>query len=345
MRQREALERRAVGVRAGGRQAASASPSGPLGGVDRTPPGGAGRPSARGAACAPGSQRPSSPTVRFWAGSPRRAYLTSCAARCRARARRAARTRPTARRSAAARAPAPARRAARESWLDAAAVVAHHDRQRPSRRRACPPRACRRRRRRRGRRRWCTPPTRPSSCRRAPPPSNVERVGQPGERLPHDRDPLRPGGQHRRTSGGGAHRAAPFPSARAASIAASRPLTTGSTGTSPVMSRIRWTPGSTASPTQTTKPWLGLERAPAGVEQRAQHRRVDEGGARQVDHDRRRRGPAPRRGARAAWGPCRCRARPRRRPRPRPPPRRRARSDSRPCGARTIPVRAAPNRA
>ena len=37
-------------------------------------------------------------------------------------------------------------------------------------------------------------------------------------------------------------------------IAASRPLTTGSTGTSPVMSRIRCTPGSTASPTQTTKP-------------------------------------------------------------------------------------------
>ena len=40
----------------------------------------------------------------------------------------------------------------------------------------------------------------------------------------------------------------------AAAIASSLRRTTGSTGTRPVMSRIRCTPGSTSSPTHTTKP-------------------------------------------------------------------------------------------
>ncbi len=51
------------------------------------------------------------------------------------------------------------------------------------------------------------------------------------------------------------------------------------------MSRIRCTPGSTVSPTQTTKPCAGLERAAAGVEQRAEHGGVDERGPREVDDD------------------------------------------------------------
>ena len=91
----------------------------------------------------------------------------------------------------------------------------------------------------------------------------------------------------RTTSGAGRPRSSPAraPLVRAASIASSRPRITGSTGTRPVMSRIRCTPGSTVSPTQTTKPWRGLERAPARVQQRAEHRGVHEGRGREVDDD------------------------------------------------------------
>ena len=86
--------------------------------------------------------------------------------------------------------------------------------------------------------------------------SNVERVRHPRERLAHDRDALGARG-HRQAHVGGRRvmRRRRSRSSRAASIAASRPLTTGRTGTRPVMSRIRCTPGSTDSPTQTTKPW------------------------------------------------------------------------------------------
>ena len=80
----------------------------------------------------------------------------------------------------------------------------------------------------------------------------VERVGHAGERLADDADALRPGrhGQQdlRRRAG---HSPEPLV-VRAAAIASSRPWSTGRTGTRPVMSRIRWTPGSTLSPTQTT---------------------------------------------------------------------------------------------
>ena len=80
----------------------------------------------------------------------------------------------------------------------------------------------------------------------------VQRVGHSRERLAHDADALRARrhGQQDLRRGNG-HSLAPLVE-RAAAIASSRPCITGRTGTRPVMSRIRWTPGSTLSPTQTT---------------------------------------------------------------------------------------------
>ena len=81
----------------------------------------------------------------------------------------------------------------------------------------------------------------------------VQRVGHAREGLAHDSDGLGPR-RHREPDLRGRRRHSLAPLVRAASMASSRPLTTGRTGTRPVMSRIRRTPGSTCSPTQTTKP-------------------------------------------------------------------------------------------
>ena len=51
------------------------------------------------------------------------------------------------------------------------------------------------------------------------------------------------------------------------------------------MSRMRCTPGSTVSPDADDVALTGLDRAAARVEQRAEHRGVDERGRREVDDD------------------------------------------------------------
>jgi hypothetical protein len=80
-----------------------------------------------------------------------------------------------------------------------------------------------------------------------------ERVGHAGERLADHADALGARG-HREPHLGEDRDGHPRTPARACSIACERSPMTGSTGTSPVMSRMRWTPGSTCSPTQTTYP-------------------------------------------------------------------------------------------
>ena len=113
----------------------------------------------------------------------------------------------------------------------------------------------------------------------------VERVGDAGERLPDDRHALRAGGQRQADVRRAGSFAGAVPVARAASIAASRPLTHREHGHEP---------GDVEDPLDARLDRVAdaddealarLERAPARVEQRAEHRGVDERRGREVDHD------------------------------------------------------------
>ena len=146
----------------------------------------------------------------------------------------------------------------------------------------------------------------------------------------------------RRTSGATAAPLIPAPRRARSRSPAARSLTTGSTGTRPVMSRMRCTPWLDLLAHTDHVPLIGVQCTAARVEQRAEHGRVDERRRRSGRRRPRRRARAPPPAARAAWARCRCRALPRR---PRPPrrrPIRRGRSGSHPLRHAEYPKRPPP---
>ncbi len=111
----------------------------------------------------------------------------------------------------------------------------------------------------------------------------VERIGHPRQRLPHHADALGPRGHGQQDLGAAGHSPAPF--VLAAAMASSRRRSTGSTGTRPGDVEDPLHAGLDGLADADDEALVSLDRAAACVEQRAQHRGVDERRGREVDDD------------------------------------------------------------